>query len=56
MEGTDLDAFERLLEGEGHTTSDNERVDLDRGSCVSGKSYRWWMQSRRTLSNMLSIS
>ena len=30
MERTDLDAFEGLLEGEGHTTSDNKRVDLDR--------------------------
>ena len=29
MEETDLDAFKGLFEGEGHTTSDNERVDLD---------------------------
>jgi hypothetical protein len=41
MEGTDLDAFKGLLEGEGHTTSDNERVDLDRNTFVSGKSDRW---------------
>jgi hypothetical protein len=55
-EGTDLDAFKSLLEGESHTTSDNKRVDLDRNTYISGKRDRWQYNWQRTLSNIFSIS
>ena len=56
MEGTDIDALKSLLEGEGHATGDNERIDLDQNTFISGKRDRWQYNWRHTLSNILSIS
>ena len=41
MKGTDINSLKSLLKGEGHATSDNERVDLDRNTFMSGKRDRW---------------